>query len=215
MKNLNRFFNSIQFAITLSVLINIAVFVVLTMFVGLYVYMLLCVSCLILFCFFTMFSKNQPSVKFMIALFMAILPLTATVIYSVINIKRGNNSHRKEWKDVKFNMSEKLIQNEAVFNCMEKGSVEQVKLSKYVYATTHMPVYANSSVTYFSKSDKFIEELLADLRTAQKFILISLFKVASSDIWDDFFAILKEKRLSGVEVKLVYDDFGCIKNFKD
>ena len=215
MKNFSRFFNSTQFVVTLSVLFNVGIFLVLSFYVGIYAYLLLCLACLIVFCFFTMFSKNQPTVKFMIALFMAILPLTATVIYTTINNKRGSKTYRKEWQNVKFKMSEKLIQDDNVFSTMDLSSVEQVKLSKYVYATTHMPIYSNSNVTYFPKSDKFLKELLEDLQSAKKFILISLFKVANSEIWDEVFQILKERRLNGVEVKLIYDDFGCIKTFKD
>lgn len=215
MKSLNKFFNSTQFVITMSVLINLAVFLLLTIFVGVYAYSILGLACLLVFWVLTMFTKNQPHLRFTIALFMFMLPLTATVVYSYLNIKRGKNSQRKLWNDVQFAFKENLPKKAEVYENLEKNAVEQAKLSRYIESSTKMPVYSNSKIEYFAKSEPFIESLLNDLKKAQKYILINLFKIADGEVWDDIFAVLKERRLNGVEIKLIYDDHGCVKTFKD
>ena len=162
-----------------------------------------------------MFTQNQPQMRFTIALFMAVLPLTACVIYSYLNVKRGKASQRKIWKEIEFAISENLPKNKEVYEALEKKALEQVKLSKYVEASTKMPVYLNSQISYYAKSEPFIADLVKDLKGAKRYILIDLFKIADSEIWDEIFAILKERRLNGVNIKLVYDDQGCSKTFKD
>ena len=53
--------------------------------------------------------------------------------------------------------------------------------------------------------------LLEKLRSAEKFIFLEYFIIESGKMWNSIFDILKEKVNSGVEVRLMYDDFGCIK----
>ncbi len=215
MKRLYGFFNSIHFIMTMALIINIAVFVAIAIFLDVYVYSLICAGSVIIFLLLTMLSKNSPAVKLMIVLFMAILPLPATVIYIFLNVKRGSSLLRKNWHNIKYTLGEKLIQNQDVLADMEKGAVNQVKLSKFVLATTNMPVYENSGLTYYPKADVYNKDLIEDLNGAKKSVLISLFKIASSDIWDEVFGILKTKRLDGLDIKIVYDDYGCVGTFKD
>ena len=215
MKSLNKFFNSTQFVLTMSVIINLALFLVLSIFVGMYAYVAFGMVCALSFWFVTFFTPNQPHMRFTMALFMAILPLTACVIYSYLNVKRGKASQRKLWKDIQFEMSENLPKNKDVYESLEKKSLEQVKLSKFIQAATKMPVYSNSQISYYSKSEPYNADLIKDLKEAKRSILMDLFKVADSEIWDEVFAILKDRRLNGVNIKLIYDDHGCVKSFKD
>ncbi len=75
-------------------------------------------------------------------------------------------------------------------------------------------LYRNTSVRYFPEGKLLLEDLLARCAQAERFIFLEYFILAEGKIWDRLSAILREKAQSGVEVKVVFDDFGNIKRFR-
>ena len=54
------------------------------------------------------------------------------------------------------------------------------------------------------------KQLLEDLRSAKKFIFMEFYIIDEGLMWDSILEILIEKVKEGVEVKLLYDDIGCM-----
>ena len=52
--------------------------------------------------------------------------------------------------------------------------------------------------------------MLEELKKAEKFIFFEYFIVAKGKMWDSILELLKEKASSGVDVRVIYDDLGCI-----
>lgn len=63
-------------------------------------------------------------------------------------------------------------------------------------------------ITYFPTGAEMIESLKADLRGAEKEILLDFYILARGKCFDPLLEILEEKA-PRVHVRLVYDDFGC------
>lgn len=53
-------------------------------------------------------------------------------------------------------------------------------------------------------------KLLADLEKAEKFIFLEYFIVRSGKMWSGVEEILMRKAAQGVDVRLIYDDFGSL-----
>lgn len=73
---------------------------------------------------------------------------------------------------------------------------------------THL--YTNTTQVYFPLGEAMHKRLLEDLCRAEKFIFMEYFIIEEGVFWNSILEILKEKAASGVEVKLVYDDIGCM-----
>ena len=52
--------------------------------------------------------------------------------------------------------------------------------------------------------------MLEDLRTAEKFIYMEYFIIEEGKFWNSILDILKQKAAEGVEIKVLYDDIGCM-----
>ena len=52
--------------------------------------------------------------------------------------------------------------------------------------------------------------MLEDLKKAEKFIFLEYFIVEEGIFWNSILDVLKEKAQNGVEVRVVYDDIGCM-----
>ena len=84
------------------------------------------------------------------------------------------------------------------------------KLFDYGRKVSNFPVYKNTEATYFRSGEDMFPVFLEELKKAEKFILMEYFIIAQGSVWDEVLGILKEKTAQGVEVKLIYDDFGCL-----
>lgn len=83
---------------------------------------------------------------------------------------------------------------------------------KYFINRTDYPITKNNEITYYDFGEKFYPELLKELKKAEKFIFIEYFIIKKGVMWDGILDILKEKALSGVDVRILYDDVGSIAN---
>ncbi|MBR2067598.1 MAG: cardiolipin synthase [Solobacterium sp.] len=72
------------------------------------------------------------------------------------------------------------------------------------------PVYQNTKSTYFNSGEAWAKEYLKRLRKAKHFIFMEYFIIDSGSFWNEILDILKEKVKEGVEVYIIYDDFGSI-----
>lgn len=75
-------------------------------------------------------------------------------------------------------------------------------------ADTH--IFTNTEQEYFPLGADMHRRLLYDLETAETFIYMEYFIIEEGAFWNSILDILKTKAATGVEVKVLYDDIGCM-----
>ena len=76
-------------------------------------------------------------------------------------------------------------------------------------------LYRNSRAKYFGEGNDYFEDLIRHLKEAETYIFLEYFIVAEGQVWDRVFSVLKERAAAGVEVCLIFDDFGALTRFSD
>lgn len=83
-----------------------------------------------------------------------------------------------------------------------------------VYVTAleahRFPVFHNTAASYYPTGEAYFDRLLADMEAAEKYIFLEYFIVSAGTLWDRIHEILLRKIRAGVEVRLMYDDVGCL-----
>lgn len=90
-----------------------------------------------------------------------------------------------------------------------------IKVSNYVTNTTSMPVFSNTASQYLSPGEVAFPEIIKELKNARKFIFLEFFIIRYGKMWDSIYNVLKDKVKEGVEVRVIYDDFGCLNKLKN
>ena len=101
----------------------------------------------------------------------------------------------------------------------EKGVRDRLKYydmfhsrqADYLSGESDYPLYDGTSSEYLSPGEKFLPRFLEELRKAEKYIFIEFFILAECVMWNQIYEILKEKAKAGLEIKIIFDDFGSIK----
>ena len=71
-------------------------------------------------------------------------------------------------------------------------------------------VYSGTDSRFISSGEEYFESLLKDLRRAERYIFMEYFIVERGAVWDEIHGVLRERAVAGVDVRLVYDDLGCM-----
>jgi cardiolipin synthase len=72
------------------------------------------------------------------------------------------------------------------------------------------PLYANTRARYYPTGESGYAALLEALEKAEKFIFLEYFIIAPGKMWDGVLDILRRKAAQGVDVRVMYDDVGCV-----
>lgn len=77
------------------------------------------------------------------------------------------------------------------------------------------PIYQNTQCCYYPLGELQFEKLIEDLEQAQKFIFLEYYIISDGQLWDRIHNILRRKAQQGVEVRVMLDDFGSLRNLSD
>ena len=72
-------------------------------------------------------------------------------------------------------------------------------------------VYMETSSKFFGRGETFFASMIEDLKGAKNYIFLEYFIIDEGKLWDSIKDILIEKAAEGVDVRLLYDDIGCMK----
>lgn len=86
-----------------------------------------------------------------------------------------------------------------------KENSHLVGLSNYMNNHAGFPIYNNSDIKYLKSGEEKYDEVLRELKKAEKYIFLEYFIIDEGKMWDSILEILKEKAKNGVEVRLIYD----------
>ncbi len=76
-------------------------------------------------------------------------------------------------------------------------------------------LYRNTHAHYLPDGAAFFDDLIEHLGKAETYIFLEYYILAEGEIWDRIFAVLRERAAAGVEVKIIFDDFGNITRLSD
>lgn len=84
------------------------------------------------------------------------------------------------------------------------------KARSILHSAPTASLYTGTVAEYFPLGEEMFQRMLEDLRAAERFIFMEYFIIEDGIMWRQILNILTEKAAAGVEVRLMYDDIGCM-----
>lgn len=103
-----------------------------------------------------------------------------------------------------------LPQDNKIINRLHWDNYAAEKQAKYLYNYAGYPVFTNTSTKYFPGGEEKFSEMIEQLEKARRFIFLEYFIIAEGLMWGTILEILERKASEGVDVRLIYDDIGCL-----
>ncbi len=155
-------------------------------------------------------KNGSLDVKLPWVLFILIFPVFGIMFYFFFRNQRVRKKVRKNIEAQAYSTKKIIHNQDEIFEKLKESNKSVYNQASYIYKMTNMPIYQNTKTTYFEFGEKYYERLVEELKKAQKFIFIEYFIIRPGKMYNSILHILKEKAASGVEVRILYDDFGCI-----
>lgn len=84
------------------------------------------------------------------------------------------------------------------------------RISDYLLRAADAPAFTHTEAVYLPVGEAYLSALLPELEKAEKFIFMEYYIIAPGKMWDAVHDVLRRKAQSGVDVRVMYDDFGCM-----
>lgn len=82
--------------------------------------------------------------------------------------------------------------------------------SAYIDRMSMCPPYRRTETRYLPTGESFLAALLTELEKAERYIFLEYFIIGHGEMWEKIRSVLVRKAAEGVDVRVIYDDFGSI-----
>ncbi len=155
------------------------------------------------------YSKNLGNQILWIILILT-FPIFGTLLYLTIG---GNLYRSKTLKKILKSIEKSqnsLIQDNKILDEIKNKDMDVYGQVSYISKIAKYPIYNANEVKYYPLGEQVYKVMLEELKKAEKFIFIEYFIISEGKMWQGILNILEEKAKAGVDVRVIYDDFGSI-----
>ena len=155
-------------------------------------------------------KNDNPAYKLAWIIPILIFNITGGLLYLLIGNKKPSKDMRLRLEKVQEITSKYLKQNQKVLEEVEKENKTVFGHVNYINCASGFPMYKNTEVKYYSVGEDNYEDLIKELKKAKRYIFMEYFIIEEGKMWNGILEILEQKAKEGLDVRLMYDDMGCI-----
>ena len=160
--------------------------------------------------FYIINERANPAYKIAWIVPIMLFPLVGSMLYLFVKFNFGNVAAKgilqKNIKETeKYAKTRENVKTEMA---LEESKFQ--KIAAYIENAGGYPTWKNTNMQYYPLGDELHQPILEMLENAKEFIFLEFFMVEEGKFWNSILEVLERKAKEGLEVRLIYDDFGCV-----
>ena len=153
-------------------------------------------------------SNDNPEYKIPWLLFVLILPVVGFMLYFIFYSRTFSKKYVRRLRRL---YGEKYPEkDETYFSDLKEENATAYNQAKLLCTLSGSHIFTNTKQTYFALGEDMWQNMLYDLKQAKTFIYMEYFIIEEGVFWNSILDILKEKAGQGLDVRVVFDDIGCM-----
>jgi len=153
-------------------------------------------------------SNDNPDYKVPWLLFVLVVPVAGFMIYFMFYSRQLTRKQKARVGEIMNAQPHK--DDSAALEKLKSLSVLAAGQASVLRKAAGSHLYENAPIRYFPSGEQMFAAMLDDLEKAQKFIFLEFFILEPGIFWNSVLSILRKKVSQGVEVRVIYDDIGCM-----
>lgn len=154
-------------------------------------------------------NRMEPAFKIAWLIPILLMPVFGGIFYLLSGGSGVSERTRRKLQNIAHRSRETMAGDFRADQLMKEGE-DAAGQARYLERYASCPVYTNTRTEYFSLGELAFERMLKELEKAEKYIFLEYFIIQEGVLWNRMLEVLKRKAAQGVEVRVVYDDFGCM-----
>ncbi|MDO4540629.1 MAG: cardiolipin synthase [Syntrophomonadaceae bacterium] len=153
---------------------------------------------------------DNPSYKIAWIIPIMMFPLFGGLFYIVFGNHSVSQRYMKRNGPMLKLFRSQLTQDEGLWQKILASDPHIAKQSAYILNSGGYPVFENTATEYFASGEAFFEDFIQQLEQAKHYIFLEFFIIHDGVMWGRTLDILKRKAAEGLDIRLMYDDVGCV-----
>lgn len=155
-------------------------------------------------------KRINPSFKLSWTVAITTIPVFGLVLYLLFGQSRVAKVMQKRFDDITSNTQAYRRQNREILKELQEQNPSMAVQANYIGENAGFPLWKDTEAEYFPVGDDMFPVLLRELKKAEHFIFLEYFIIHDGVMWDQILEVLEKKSAAGVDVRLIYDGFGCL-----
>lgn len=153
-------------------------------------------------------SDDNPDYKIPWLLFVLILPVAGFMLYFLFYSRKLQKKFLRRLKELK--NSDYAKDDGALFEKLKLKNATAYSQAQMLCKISGGHLFSDTKQEYFPLGEDMHARLLTDLKNARSFIYMEYFIIEEGKFWNSILEVLQEKAAHGLDVRVVYDDIGCM-----
>ncbi|MBQ3064340.1 MAG: cardiolipin synthase [Clostridia bacterium] len=157
-------------------------------------------------------SDDNPDYKVPWLILVLLLPVIGLMLYFIFGSRKLTRAQQKNLGKLRqLHYKKDDSASLATLKALNRHAHNEAKMLCKIADTA---LFTDTETTYYPTGEALMAAMLADLTQAKRFIYMEYFIIADGVLWQAILDILKEKAAAGVDVRVVFDDIGCMTTLK-
>ena len=157
-----------------------------------------------------LYSHQNMAYKLAWIVVILLFPLFGVSVYIIFCGNRISRATRTKMSSITTITETAADRGDDTMTALSECAPDAARQSEYIRRTSLCPPYLDTETTYYASGEEMLEAFLQELEGAQRYIFLEYFIIDYGELWDRIHEILRRKVAAGVDVRVIYDDMGCI-----
>ena len=153
-------------------------------------------------------SDDNPDYKVPWLLFVLIVPIAGFMLYFMFYSRTLQKRFIRRLDDLSC-YDYQRDDSELIKQLRDESPVAATQ-AKMICNISDSKLFCNTKQQYFPLGEDMFAAMLEDIKNAEHFIYMEYFIIEEGKFWGTILDVLKAKVSAGVEVRILYDDVGCM-----
>ncbi|WP_455500238.1 cardiolipin synthase [Gemmiger sp.] len=155
-------------------------------------------------------DSTVPEFKISWMILFAVMPVQGGLLYLLWGNKRPALGLRHRQERAEKAMAHTRREDPAAAAALQAADPRAALTAKYLHDYAPAPVYGGTAVKYYPDGQSMFADMLPALQSAQHSIYVESFIIGMGEMWGQIHEILRQKAAAGLDVRVIYDDAGCL-----
>ena len=155
-------------------------------------------------------DKSNPSYKIAWIIPILVFPVFGALFYLIFGNSGLSSTAKRKLSGIVERMRTEFSHVPNLSDAIRADEPLAANQSDYIKNYAYCPPYSGTYTEYLPSGESKWLKMLDELEKAEKFIFLEYFIIEDGKMWSSILEILERKASEGVDVRLIFDDVGCI-----
>ena len=155
-------------------------------------------------------DSTVPEFKISWLILFTIMPVQGGLLYLLWGDKRPAIRLRRRMERAEALFAPLRTADPAAQEKLEQQDPRAAETARYVRDFAPAPVFDGTAAKYYPNGETMFADMLPALQSAEHSIYVESFIIGMGEMWGQIHEILRQKAAAGLDVRVIYDDAGCL-----